>query len=240
MASDTDLASSGIRSGDHVEIVPSANAARVDASEAVATVTVVAGADAGATFPLRAGSHVIGRDADVSVRLTDPLASKRHARIIVGDSIEVVDMGSTNGVLLDDVFVTRATLVQSDRIIIGDTALEISRTEVVQRTVPTTATVPFTRSPRVVPPLPETEFELPDPPTKPQQRPFPRIGLVAPVVLGLSMYVITGRVLSLIFRRHESADDDRRLRGQSLQPAQATRRQGGGVCGRRRACGGAN
>ncbi len=199
VSSDTDLASSGIRSGDHIEIVPSANAARADASEAAATVKVVAGADAGATFSLRVGSHVIGRDSDVSVRLTDPLASKRHARIIVGDSIEVVDMGSTNGVMLDDAFVTRATLVQSDRIIIGDTALEITRTAAVQRTVPTSATVPFTRSPRVVPPLPEDEFELPAPPTKPQQRPFPRMGLVAPVVLGLSMFMITGRPTSLIF-----------------------------------------
>ena len=199
VASDTDLASSGIRSGDHIEIVPSANAARADASEAAATVKIVEGADAGATFSLRVGSHVIGRDADVSVRLTDPLASKRHARIIVGDSIEVVDMGSTNGVMLDDAFVTRATLVQSDRIIIGDTALEISRIAAVQRTVPTAATVPFTRSPRVVPPLPEDEFELPAPPTKPQQRPFPRMALIAPVILGSTMFWITGNPTSLIF-----------------------------------------
>lgn len=199
VASDTDLASSGIRSGDHIEIVPSANAARADASEVAATVTIVAGADVGATFSLRVGSNVIGRDADVAVRLSDPLASKRHARIIVGDSIEVVDMGSTNGVMLDDVFVTRATLVQSDRIIIGDTALEISRTEAVQRSIPTTATVPFTRSPRVVPPLPEDEIALPDPPTKPQQRPFPRMALIAPIVLGLAMFFITKRPTSLIF-----------------------------------------
>ncbi len=199
VASDTDLASSGIRSGDHIEVVPTANAARADASEAAATVTVVAGSDVGATFSLRAGSHVIGRDADVSVRLSDPLASKRHARIIVGDPIEVVDMGSTNGVMLDDVFVTRATLVQSDRIVIGDTALEIARTAAVQRSVPTTSTVPFTRSPRVVAPLPNDEIALPDPPTKPQQRPFPRMALIAPIVLGLAMFFITKRPTSLIF-----------------------------------------
>lgn len=199
VASDADLASSGIRSGDHVELVPSANASRVDASEAAATVTVVEGADKGATFPLRTGSHVIGRDADVSVQLSDPLASKRHARIIVGDSLEVVDMGSTNGVMVGDGFVTRSTLIPGDRIVIGDTALEISRTAFVQRSVPTTATVPFTRSPRVVPPLPDDEFELPEPPTKPQQRPFPRLALVAPILLGSTMFMITGNPTSLIF-----------------------------------------
>lgn len=194
-----DIASSGIRSGDHVAIVPTANAHGVDVSDALATVTVVEGADKGKTFALPAGSHVIGRDADVSVRLADPLASKRHARIIVGDSIEVVDMGSTNGVMLGDTYVTRATLLPGDKIAIGDTQLEIARAAHVVRTIPTTPTVPYTRSPRVVPPLPEDEIALPDPPTKPQSRSFPRIALVAPIVMGLGMYMITGRLMSLIF-----------------------------------------
>lgn len=194
-----DIASSGIRSGDHVSVVPTANAHGVDVSDALATVTVVEGADKGKTFALHAGSHVIGRDADVSVRLADPLASKRHARIIVGDSIEVVDMGSTNGVMLGDTFVTRATLLPGDRIAIGDTQLEIARAAHVVRTIPTTPTVPYTRSPRVVPPLPEDEIALPDPPAKPKPRSFPRIALVAPVVMGLSMYLITERITSLIF-----------------------------------------
>ena len=197
---DTDLASSGIRSGDHVEIVPAANALIAAGSSAVATVTVVEGADKGRSFPLQAGSHVIGRDADVSVQLSDPLASKRHARIIVGDVIEVVDMGSTNGVLLGDVYVTRATLLPGDRIVIGDTSLEIARVAaVVQQSVPTSSTVRFTRSPRVVPPLPDESVELPQPPAKPKPRRFPAVSLVAPVALGLSMYFITGRVVSLLF-----------------------------------------
>lgn len=196
---DIDVASSGIRSGDHVHIVSSAHASGADEREALATVTVVAGVDEGKTYPLQAGSHVIGRDPEISVVLSDPLASQRHARIIVGDSIEVVDMGSTNGVLLDDAFVTRATLLPGDRIIIGDTALRISRAARVDRAAPTTATVRYTRSPRVVPPLVEDDFALPEAPTKPQSRAFPRVALLGPVVLGLSMFLITGRMLSLIF-----------------------------------------
>ncbi len=195
---DMDVASSGIRSGDRVQIVSAATSGGDD-REPVATVTVVAGVDQGKTFPLHAGSHVIGRDPDALVLLSDPLASLRHARIIVGDSIEVVDLGSTNGVLLDDAFVTRATLLPGDHIIIGDTALAMTRAAPVDRTVPTTSTVPYTRSPRVVPALVEHEVALPDPPTTPQQRPFPRIALLGPVALGLSMFLITGRMLSLIF-----------------------------------------
>ncbi|NTV38854.1 MAG: FHA domain-containing protein, partial [Demequinaceae bacterium] len=194
-----DVASSGIRSGDHVAVVPTGDAQGVDVGGALATVTVLEGADKGKTFPLSAGSHVIGRDAEVSVRLADPLASKRHARIIVGDSIEVVDTGSTNGVMLGDTYITRATLLPGDRIAIGDTQLEIARAVNVVRTIPTTPTVPYTRSPRVVPPLPDDEISLPDPPSKPQARSFPRIALVAPVVMGLSMYLITGRLMSLVF-----------------------------------------
>jgi len=197
---DTDLASSGIRSGDHVAIVPAANAFVAAAASAVATVTVVEGADAGRSFPLQAGSHVIGRDADVSVQLSDPLASKRHARIIVGDSIEVVDMGSTNGVMLGDAFVTRATLIPGDRIVIGDTALEITRVAAaVEQSVPTTPTVPFTRSPKVVPPLPSEQVELPQPPGMPKPRRFPGISLVAPILLGTVMFLVTHRVISLLF-----------------------------------------
>lgn len=199
LARDLDLASSGLRSGDHVEIVPAAKAARDDGEPSAATASIVEGPGKGRSFPLRAGSNVIGRDPDVSVRLDDPLASKRHASLVVGDGLEIVDMGSTNGVLVDGTFVTRAPLVSGDRIVIGDTHLEIVRAARAPQHATTDATVLFTPSPRVVPALPEQEIAIPDPPVAPQPRPFPRIALVAPVVLGLSMYMITGRVVSLIF-----------------------------------------
>ncbi|WP_144016072.1 FtsK/SpoIIIE domain-containing protein [Demequina sp. NBRC 110052] len=199
LARDLDLASSGLRSGDHVEIVPAAHASRDEGEPPAATATIVEGPGKGRTYALRAGSNVIGRDADVSVRLDDPLASKRHARLVVGDALEIVDMGSTNGVLVDGTFVTRAPLVSGDRIVIGDTHLEIARAARAPQQTTTDSTVSFTRSPRVVPALPEEEIAIPDPPVAPQTRPFPRIALVAPVVLGLSMYMITGRLISLIF-----------------------------------------
>ncbi len=196
---DVDVASSGIRSGDHVQVVPAARAGGAHDYEAVATVEVLEGVDRGKTFALQAGSHLIGRDTDVAVHVSDPLASKRHARLVVGDVIEVVDLGSTHGILLDDTFVTRATLMPGDRICIGSTVLGISRAAQVSGIIPTSTSVRFMRSPRVVPPLPEDTVDLPEPPTKPQPRPFPRMGLVAPVVLGLSLFLVTGRLMSLIF-----------------------------------------
>ena len=44
-------------------------------------------------FPLYPGSHVIGRDPDVEVRIDAPTVSRRHARIVVtpadGDDIRI-------------------------------------------------------------------------------------------------------------------------------------------------------
>ncbi len=145
------------------------------------------------------GSNVIGRDPDVAVKLTDALASKRHARIIVGDDLEIIDMGSTNGVMIGDTYVTRAPLLPGDVIVIGDTEMEVTREGLSQGDTPTTSSIAFTRSPRVVGPLPEDVVDIPSPPSQPQSRPFPKLGLVAPVVLGLTMYLVTHRVLSLIF-----------------------------------------
>lgn len=196
---DLDLASSGIRSGDHIDIIPSAHAAELSGPRTVATVTVVEGPDAGTTFALGAGSHTIGRDPDASVRLSDAIASRRHARLLVGESLEVVDLGSTRGVALGKAYVTRATLVPGDRFEVGATILEVSRSEPIHHAVPATPTAPVTRSPRVLPPLPQGAVELPQPPAPPTPRRFPGIALVAPIVLGTAMFVVTGRVLSLLF-----------------------------------------
>ncbi|PKQ18395.1 MAG: cell division protein FtsK, partial [Actinobacteria bacterium HGW-Actinobacteria-8] len=196
---DLDLASSGIRSGDHLNIVPSADAAGLTGPRAVATVTVVEGPDVGKSFALGAGSHTIGRGLDASVRLSDGMVSRRHARLLVGESLEVVDMGSTCGLALGEAYVTRATLAPGDRIEVGSTILEVSRSEAIHHAAPTATTVPLTRSPRVLPPLPQGAVELPQPPTRPTPRRFPGIALVAPIVLGTTMFVVTGRVLSLLF-----------------------------------------
>jgi len=196
---ETAMAAAGIRSGDHVDIVAEGNVGAMETSPPVASVTVIAGPDAGKVVSLRAGSHLIGRDTEAAVSLTDQLTSPRHARLVVGEYLEIVDLGSTNGVLLDGAFVTRATLVPGDHLVIGGTELAIAKGVSVESPVPSTPTVPFTRSPRVVPPLPSDEITLPPPPQVPTPRPFPRVALLAPVMLGFTMYLMTGRVLSLVF-----------------------------------------
>ncbi len=71
---------------------------------------------------------VIGRLAGSEVEIQDPGASRRHAEIRRrGEDFLVVDLGSTNGTLLNDAPVSEATLADGDRITIGRTTLQFRR-----------------------------------------------------------------------------------------------------------------
>ena len=67
---------------------------------------------------------VIGRAADADLRINDPGVSRRHAEIRQeGGGFYVVDLGSTNGVRVDDAPITRQQLRNGGRIEVGSTVL---------------------------------------------------------------------------------------------------------------------
>ena len=71
---------------------------------------------------------VIGRIAGSEIEIQDPGASRRHAEIRRdGEDYLVVDLGSTNGTLLNDAPVSESTLEDGDRITIGRTILEFRK-----------------------------------------------------------------------------------------------------------------
>jgi DNA-binding winged helix-turn-helix (wHTH) protein len=72
-------------------------------------------------FPLSSGAHVIGRSADVEVRLDAPSVSRRHARLVVTPGRTVLeDFGSKNGTFRGDERVTAPiALADGDAIRIG-------------------------------------------------------------------------------------------------------------------------
>ncbi len=79
-------------------------------------------------FPLTGPRAVIGRLEGSEVEIQDPGASRRHAEIRrEGDDFIVVDLGSTNGTLVNDLTVSEHTLQDGDRITIGTTILEFRR-----------------------------------------------------------------------------------------------------------------
>jgi len=78
---------------------------------------------------------VVGRGSDASLRINDPGISRQHAEFTVtarGDDdplIEVHDMGSTNGILVDGRKVPRATLRNGSRVQVGHTTLVVEIVE---------------------------------------------------------------------------------------------------------------
>jgi len=84
---------------------------------------------AGERFPLN-GPLTIGRSVECDVNLAyDQFASVRHAHITINsDTITIEDLGSRNGVWVDDERIEVPTRVKrGDRIQVGETIFEVTR-----------------------------------------------------------------------------------------------------------------
>ena len=113
--------------------IPPVSAPRDQASDETETVAPIAsptsnGAKllvAGMTIVLSPEGTVLGRSSQCDVRLEDANASRQHARISAsGGEWRIEDLGSTNGVLVNDARVAGAThLKAGDRIKLGHTEL---------------------------------------------------------------------------------------------------------------------
>lgn len=82
----------------------------------------------GMRHPLKPPGLVIGRGTDADLRINDPGISRRHAQLRVtgrGNAVdmEIIDLGSTNGILLDGRRVQRAPVGEGSRIEIGNTRM---------------------------------------------------------------------------------------------------------------------
>jgi DNA-binding NtrC family response regulator len=75
-----------------------------------------------------AGSVTIGRDEGADVRITDPNASRNHARLHVGERLEIEDLGSANGTSVREQRIAagqRITVLPGEGITIGWTTLMV-------------------------------------------------------------------------------------------------------------------
>jgi hypothetical protein len=81
----------------------------------------------GTRHPLQPPGLVIGRGSDADLRINDPGISRRHAQIRVAAGpqlkIDIVDLGSTNGILVNGQRVQQAALHEGSRIEIGSTRM---------------------------------------------------------------------------------------------------------------------
>jgi diguanylate cyclase (GGDEF)-like protein len=89
-----------------------------------ACLIVLAGLSTGEMFKLEAARSVIGRSPKAEIRLSDEGVSREHAAVCIkaGD-VYLEDLGSTNGTFCNGARVSRRTLEDGDKIMIGSTTI---------------------------------------------------------------------------------------------------------------------
>jgi predicted Zn finger-like uncharacterized protein len=93
------------------------------------SLAVLQGKDTGRIFKVERPSVVIGR-GESEISLDDPEVSRQHARLEVhGANVFVRDLGSTNGVFVDEVKVAEAELANHSEFRVGGTHLMLIVTE---------------------------------------------------------------------------------------------------------------
>jgi S-DNA-T family DNA segregation ATPase FtsK/SpoIIIE len=163
---------------------------------------VVGGPDAGAVHRLSPGEVVVGRAA--AVRLDDDDVSREHCRLrVTHEGAGVVDLGSTNGTTLDGepVGADGADLPLGAVLRVGRSSLVL-----VPPAEPAAPLAPapdgrlaFNRPPRLRPPHELVQVVVPSPPRDREKNPVPLIAMLAPLVLGVAMWRITGSATFLLF-----------------------------------------
>jgi two-component system cell cycle response regulator len=84
-----------------------------------ARLVVLAGSNVGEMYDLQ-GTSIVGRGREADIRLNGDGVSRQHARITVGaESVELEDLGSTNGVFVNGDRITRCMLQPDDKIKLG-------------------------------------------------------------------------------------------------------------------------
>jgi DNA-binding NtrC family response regulator len=92
---------------------------------------LVMGPELFATHPLPPrGVLTIGRAENADVHLDDPLASRQHARLHIGESLQIEDLGSANKTRVRDVALApgeRVTIAAGEAVAIGSTILMVQQ-----------------------------------------------------------------------------------------------------------------
>ncbi|MGW5240540.1 FtsK/SpoIIIE domain-containing protein [Monashia sp. NPDC004114] len=199
------LAESGLQSGMRVTVTR-AGEGFVDRGRPAAVAYVRSGPDAGTQVPLARGTAYVGRGRGCEIQLTDESVSRKHAKLVVQEVVEVVDLGSANGITAGGQQVTRAHLKSGDVVRLGDTELEVvvHGDGAVARPGSgvlsgDSGTVAFSRSPRVAPRYVGEEFQVPDLPERGKPNPMPLVAMVVPLLMGVVVFAITKSPFSIIF-----------------------------------------
>lgn len=192
------LTETTLRSGQRVQVVEWLDSRQVPEDAAPARLRVLAGPQAGDSFPLHAGPNFLGRGSDCDVVLHDQLISRWHARVTVAERIEISDLNSANGIVIGDEQVGHAVLGPKDRAVLGDSVVAVEWNPALVLPAAQGSTE-FNRSPLVRRTYEGRQFDAPRTPERPKPSKFPLIAMAAPLVMGVIMYAISHNLLSIVF-----------------------------------------
>lgn len=89
------------------------------------------GTTKGESYVLIANRIVIGRGDRTDIKIIDTKASREHAEITkVGANWVITDLGSQNGIIVNDKKVTQTDLSEGDKVIVGQTVFKFAKIEV--------------------------------------------------------------------------------------------------------------
>jgi len=127
-----------VRSSASADVTPAAGQSMTDTAVRRAPVTLEVN---GVRHPLEPPGLVLGRGTRADLRIDDPGVSRRHAEIRVQGSgasslVSIVDLGSTNGTLVDGRRVQHAILDDGAIVQIGGTTIRVRMTQAPDPTRP--------------------------------------------------------------------------------------------------------
>lgn len=92
------------------------------------------GSNKGESYVLVGNRIIIGRSEKADIKLIDNKASREHAEITrVGENWVVTDLGSQNGVIVNDRKITQTQLIESDKLIVGHSVFKFAKVEVASK-----------------------------------------------------------------------------------------------------------
>jgi S-DNA-T family DNA segregation ATPase FtsK/SpoIIIE len=164
-----------------------------------AELTITEGVDKGKSFQLPLGISIIGRDPRCEVQLSDNAASRFHSRVSVGDEVEIVDLGSINGIEVDGVMVERAVISDGGSFKVGETVFNLRSFNSVADLTSKPLSHDFNRRPTVVEAFDVEDIPRPEVPGKIRSSHIPIIPLILPLFMGAAIYLTSKSLTSIVF-----------------------------------------
>jgi len=169
----------------------------------VAEVRVVGGPDAGRVHRLPLGEFVLGAAHDAEAYVADGSVAARQARLqVTPQEVRWTPYDGATPATIEGRPLTEPRALRPGQVV----AVGTSRFTVVPAEAPDAALVPsedgglaYNRPPRLPPAPASVTVEMPAEPADGQRRPIPLLASLAPVLLGVAMFLITKSPMFLLF-----------------------------------------